>query len=309
MYNPRHLVGVARQGLAQMYPALVRAFNKRRDDDRLDRVFGPRPQLAIGVIIVAGIVVGAALEALLAGTPITAYVNIPATLLALAFAALFRNYLFRSGEARRHDFPWLAASLIPAALALVVLSFLSRLFGDGIETIANAPGWTAIAGLVDALADSIGVAAGLTIAVAALCFSRSWIKALRDLAVQLLIFKLLVFITVLVFIEIGIVGPALSAIVRAMTGIRLPEWLGDVADQLTHAALISTIYLAIIGATWTVCYRSFSRLLESGEADVLEEIKAMAEPPEKRARRAEKAAKTAENNKPGTESGTTTPSD
>jgi len=298
VYNPRHLIGVARQGLADMVPALVRAFNKRRDDDRLDRVFGRAPRAAVAAIIAAGILIGSVLEALFPDNLLTRHVHLPAALLALAWATMIRSYLFGSGEARRHDFPWLAASLIPAAIVLVALSFLSRVFGGGIETIPDAPGWTLIGGICDALADSIGVAAGLTIAVAALCFSKDWIKALRDLAIQLLIFKLLVFVTVLVFIELGIVGPVLSAIVRGITGIHLPEWLGDLADQLSHAALITTIYLAIIGATWTVCYRSFGRLLECGEADVLEEIKAMGNPPEKLARRAARKTEAANHQAP-----------
>lgn len=59
------------------------------------------------------------------------------------------------------------------------------------------------------------------------------------------------------------------------------------------AALMTTIYLAIIGGTWTVCRRSFGRLLRDGEVDVLETLRTMAETPNKRRRAARKARKRA----------------
>lgn len=136
--------------------------------------------------------------------------------------------------------------------------------------------------MADALADSLAVAAGLTIAVAALCFSENWTRALKDLAVQLLVFKILVFVMVLLIVEIGIVGPILAAILNIVLDIRVPDWVGEFADQITYAALISFIYFAVIGATWMVCRKTFAQLLKTGDAEVLDAIKAMSESPKKR---------------------------
>lgn len=109
---------------------------------------------------------------------------------------------------------------------------------------------------------------------------------------------------VLVFVQIGIVGPILGALIESFLGIDLPPWLGDFADQLTYAALMTTIYLAIIGGTWTACRRSFGRLLRDGEVDVLETLGAMAEAPEKRRRAARKArTRAAKDARPRTDRG------
>jgi hypothetical protein len=51
------------------------------------------------------------------------------------------------------------------------------------------------------------------------------------------------------------------------------------------------LYLAIIGATWTVCRSSFPRLLEVGQVDVLQEVQALAVDPVTRERAAARKAK------------------
>lgn len=288
IYNVAHLFRVAGDGLADMLPALRRAFNKSRDDDRLDRVFGPKPRAAIAGLIVAGIVIGRGLESVIGPGLVTDHLDLSAVLIGAAYALLIRRYLFTSGHARRADFPWLAASLIPAAAALVLVAFIENTASGNLETIPGAPLWTDFGAVADALADSLAVAAGLTIAVAALCFSENWTRALKDLAVQLLVFKTLVFVMVLLIVEIGIVGPILAAILDIVLGIRVPGWVGEFADQITYAALISVIYFAVIGATWMVCRKTFAQLLDSGDAEILQAIKGMSESPETRQKRARK---------------------
>lgn len=294
IYNVAQLLRVARDGLADMAPAMRRAFNKSREDDRLDKVFGPKPRAAIAAVIVAGIVLGRWLESIFGPGLVTENLDLSAVLIGAAYALLIRRYLFSSGHARRADFPWLAASLIPAAAALVLVAFVENTASGNLETIAGAPLWTDFGAVADALADSLAVAAGLTIAVAAMCFSENWSRALSDLAAQLIVFKVLVFVMVLVIVEIGIVGPILALVLEIGLGIRVPPWVGEFADQLTYAALMTVIYFAVIGATWMVCRRTFSQLLETGDAEILKAIKAMSETPAQREKRARKlAAKTA----------------
>ncbi len=288
MYSPRHLFRVARRGLTDMLPALQQAFNDSREDDRLDRVFGPWPRLTVLIVTFVGLLLGYAIQGALANFTVFEYINVAAVLFGAGYALVYRHYLFNDPAAGEDDFPWLAAALIPPAAALVLVTFAGR-WMDGLETLPGAPGWTTIGGFLDALADSLAVAAGLTIAVAALCYSKAWREAFKALVRRLIAFKIMVWVMVLVFVEIGIVGPILGVLIENITTIDLPDWLGDFADQLTYAVLMTTIYLAIIGGTWTACRRSFGRLLREGEVDVLEALRTMAESPEKRRRALKKA--------------------
>ena len=288
MYNPRHLFRVARRGLADMLPALRQAFNDRDDDDRLDRVFGPWPRLTILSATLVGLLFGYGLQAILGRFWIFDFVHIPAVLFGVGYALVYRRYLFEDPTAGPSDFPWLAAALIPPTLALVLVSFFGRAV-TGFAPLAAAPYWTVLGELLDALADSLAVAAGLTIAVAALCYSKAWREAVKALVRRLVVFKIMVWVMVLVFVEIGIVGPILGRIIEGLLGIDIPDWLGDFADQLSYAVLITIIYLSIIGGTWTACRRAFPTLLAEGEVDILHQLETMAEAPEKRRERARKA--------------------
>ena len=288
MYKVQRLLRVARRGLNDMLPALQTAWNNSREDDRLDQVFGPRPRTTIAAITLVGIVVGLWLESAFAYLPVFEYIDSPAILIGATYAFLIRHYLFQTNRATNDDFPWLAAALIPPALVLVILSFFRRVLGGEVAFISGAPAWTGIGALLDTLVDSMAVAAGLTIAVAALCYSRDWREAFKDLAVQLIAFKVMVFVMVLLLVEIGIVGPILGRLLESLFGIQFPRWLPDLADQFTYAGLMGTIYLALIGATWTACSRSFGRLLETGDADVLTTIRAMADTPQQRRKKLRK---------------------
>jgi len=97
-------------------------------------------------------------------------------------------------------------------------------------------------------------------------------------------------VMVLVIVEIGIVGPILATMLEVVLGIRVPNWLGEFADQITYAGLISVIYFAVIGATWTVCRKTFGQLLDTGDAEILKAIKAMSESPTQREKRERKLA-------------------
>ncbi len=287
MYRPLHLFRVARRGLADMLPALRHAFNDRRDDDRLDRVFGPRPRAAIAVGTLVGLLVGNALQSAFSDYPLFEFIHVTAVLFGVAYALLYRRYLFADPVADEHDFPWLAAALIPPAAAMVLLEFVRRTLG-GVEAVAGGPLWTSIGPLLHAVADSLAVAAGLTIAVAALCYSRAWGEAIRTLIRRLIVFKIVVWVMVLLFVEIGFIGPILERLIEGLLRIDVPDWLGDFVDELTYAALMSTIYLAIIGGTWTAARRSFGALLRDGEVDIVGTLAAMAEHPEKRRKRLRK---------------------
>jgi len=276
VYSLRQLFRITSDGFDDMAPALKRAFNGDRADDRLDLVFGRAPRTALAAVIAGGLLAGLLLETAPLASILAEYISLPAVVIGAAYALLFRRYLFAGNRPADDDFHWLAASLIPAAATLVLVAFTGRIFGDGIEIIGGAPAWTQFGGLARAAADSLSVAAGVTVAVAALCFSRDWRRALSDLAARLFVFKITVFVMVLLLVEIGIVGAIVAMFVESVFGIRFPPWLGDFVDQLTYAALMSLIYLALIGATWTVCRRQFSQLLATGESDVLAEIAGLA---------------------------------
>lgn len=270
-----------------MLPALQQAFNDRHDDDRLDRVFGPWPRVTVLAVTLIGILLGYGLQEALEGFAIFEFINIAAVLFGVGYALAYRQYLFHDSAASEDDFPWLAAALIPPVLALVFMAFAGRWL-DGFERLPGAPVWTSVGGMLDALADSLAVAAGLTIAVATLCYSKAWRNAFKALVRRLIVFNIMVWVMVLLFVEIGIVGPILGVLVESFLGVDLPDWLGEFANQLTYAALMTTIYLAIIGGTWTACRRSFGQLLRDGEVDVLKTLQTMAETPEKRRRAARK---------------------
>jgi len=295
MYNIRHLAGIAREGFADMGPAVRQAFNANPDDDRLDQVYGSPPRTRIMAVAVFSIVAGELIAGLFPGLPLNQFIHWPAAVTGLAFAVLIRRYLFVGEQVRegvqKQDFPWLAASLA-MPLGLLMLEFLisqvvARLGGNGL----------AFGDVLVMFVNELGVAAAMTIAVAALCFSSNWTKGLWNLAVRLLVFRIMVYVTTLILLQIGIVGPILTRILNSVFGISIPEWITELADQLSYVGVMSVIYLAVIGATWTVCRRSFGELLEVGEVDILKTMEALSEDPKtrekKQKKREEKARKKA----------------
>ncbi len=295
MYNIRHLAGIAMEGFADMGPAVRQAFNANPDDDRLDEVYGSPPRTRIMALAVFAIAAGELITGLLPGLALTQFIHWPAAVLGLVFAVVIRRYLFIGKNVREgvkeEDFPWLAASLA-MPLGLLLLEFLisqvvARLGGSGL----------AFGDVAVMFVNQLGVAAAMTIAVAALCFSSNWTKGLWNLAVRLLVFRIMVYVTTLILLQIGIVGPILTRVLNSVFGIRIPEWITDLADQLSYVGVMSVIYLAVIGATWTVCRRSFGELLVAGEVDILKTMEELSKDPrsreKKQKKREEKARKKA----------------
>lgn len=281
MYNLKHLLQVALSGVRDMRPALRRAFNDNPTDDRLHRVFGPSPRARIVLIIVAAVAVGEWVRLLTGNARFNDNINVSALCIGIIFTVVFRRYIFRSGEARADDFPWLAASVIPAVAALVLISVVRQFATGAVGPIADGPMVTAPASAVVAIARAYGIAAAFALALAALCFSRNWLRALKDLIVQLAVFEFMLWITVLVVVEIGIVGQVLAAVIESIFGIRFPGWLGELSDQLSLTLLLGTVYTAIIGATWMVCRQRFGELLATGEVRVIAAVRDMAKKPKK----------------------------
>ncbi|MEO1034054.1 MAG: hypothetical protein AAFX44_00715 [Pseudomonadota bacterium] len=287
MYNLKHLMSVAMAGVRDMRPALERALNDNPSDDRLNLVFGDGPRRRIAALIVGAIIVGELLRAfgpdVLLGSDfnLMSDINWAAIIIAVVYAVVIRRYLFQSGHAGEEDFPWLAGSIIPAAIALMLLSFVKSIVAGDLMSEDAEPGFMAIGKLVFEIADAYGAAAALTIALAALCYSQRWLTAIKDLAINLFVFKLLLEITVLIVIEIGIVGRILAAMVDGIFGIRLPGWVGDFVDFFSYALLLVTVYTAIIGATWVVCRQQFSALLTTGDVRVVAAVRDMAKKPKK----------------------------
>ena len=281
MYNVKHLMSVAVAGVRDMRPALERAFNENPHDDRLNLVFGSRPRWRIAALIVAAFALGELFVALAPAFELKDEINWAAVVIVLVYALALRRYIFRSGHAGAQDFPWLAGAIIPAALALTVASFLRQAVSGALAPDDGAPMFTVGGKMLFELANAYGVAAALTIALAASVFTRRWWLGLRDLAINLAVFKILLWITVLVVIEIGIVGRILAAVIDAIFGFRFPGWLADFADYIAYAILLATVYTAVIGATWVVCRQNFGTLLTTGEVRVVAAVRDMAKTPRK----------------------------
>ena len=115
MYNIRWLFQVASEGLSDLAPAIRQAFNEDPGDDRLELVYGDRPRLNILLIALAGVVVGSLFSGFGPDFPFKNEIDWSAVVLGLTHAALIRRYLFAGNKAAPADFPWLAASLAPAA--------------------------------------------------------------------------------------------------------------------------------------------------------------------------------------------------
>ncbi len=296
MSRTRHLVSIAAHGFADMGPALRQAFNASSDDDNLDAVYGPYPRTTIVIVALLALAIGVIPSVVAPDHPIVENVNWHAVAVSIAFAAFIRRYLFNSNAATIGDFAWLAASTIPALAAVMVLAAITRFAGGELEVLAGAPVWTIIGGLSVIAAQAVGVVAGMTIALAALCYSRNWPRALMEVAGQLFVLKLTMTIVFFVMLEIGITDRILSAIFEAVFGFRLPSWIGEFADELTYTGVSLAIYLAIIGATWTVCRQSFGELLGTGQVNIIRTVRELVDPNEKE-KREKKEAKAAKRKK------------
>lgn len=283
MYNLRRLATVARQGWTDLLPAVGQAFNDNPDDDKLDRVYGTRPRLNIFLLALGAVAIGELFAGIGPDFEIKKFVNWPAVAASLIFAFAIRRYLFGDRGADPEDFPWLAASLLPAVALLVFDSAVTAIaLGPNAVRSEFQSAETMLGPVLVALTDALGVAAALTIVVATLCFSRNWIRAVWDMAVRLLVFKVMVWVTAVIVVEVGIVGAILSALLESLFGLRLPAWLPELADQITYAGLLSVAYLAVIGATWTVCRTQFGELLRHGQVDVLASVADMAKNPDRK---------------------------
>lgn len=239
--------------------------------------------LAMAVI---GVVAGSLFKPFVPDLPIFESINWPAVFLGGFHAILFRRYLFGTSHARNEDFPWLAASLAPSLAVLMVMSFVGWLSTADHE--GGAIGW--LAHVLVSGTHALGVAASLIIAVAALCFSRDWPRALVQLCVRLFVFRIMVWVTTLVILEIGVVGPIVAGVLRGVFGFSIPQWITDTVDAFSYAGVMVVIYLAVIGATWTVCRQRFGALLRTGDVDILKAVASLASDPEKKRKREEKKA-------------------
>ena len=277
---------IAQEGLTDLLPAVRQAFNDDPTDDRLDQVFGSSPRATILALAVVGIVVGELFGWFGPDFELKEYIHWPAVVVGVLYAVMIRRYLFGSQQAKAEDFPWLAASLVPAVVLLVIVTATSTLV-SGLYEGSSAPAllWTVTGSILVAITDALGVAAALTIAVAALCFDRNWMRALWDLAIRLFCFRLMVYVTALVMLEIGIVGSILSEIFEGILGLKIPEWLPELADQIGYAALLTVVYLAVIGGTWTVCRNGFAELLQTGHVRILDTLVNMTKNPKKKKKR------------------------
>lgn len=298
MYNIRHLFHIGYGGLSDLVPAIRLAFNSDPSDDRLNEVYGSSPRANIFGLSILGIGAGEMVGRLARDLPFSPYVHWPAVIVGLIFALLLRRYLFSSGSARdgvhERDFPWLAASLVAPLGLLMVESMLSQIITLATSVESSGDKSTSFIGeLAVVVTHALGVAAAMAISVATLCFNKHWTRGLVDLAVRLIVFRVMVFVTTLLMLDMGFVGPIVAGVLRGVFDFHLPDWLIELADQLSYAGVMAVIYLAVIGATWTVCRQSFGELLQSGHVDILKTIEDMAVDPKQKQKRLEKKQKKA----------------
>ncbi len=277
MYNAFHLFRIVKQAFDDMWPALVTAYNASDDDDRMKEVYGPWPRttallLALGCAVL-GLIVA---QKVVISWPYSEYVSWPAVCAAAGLALVLRRYLFVARGAVVEDFPWLAASLIPPILLVSGFELISGFVSD---SFSRGEDYERLGEALVAVTHTLGIAAAMTIGIATLCYRRDWPQALIDLAVRLLVFKIMVWVTTLVFIDIGIVGRLIGGVINVITGWQVPEWLADLSDAISYTALLCSAYLAIIGASWMAGRRSFAELLSSGEVDIVAQIAQLTEPP------------------------------
>ena len=275
MYKIKKLAIISWDGLDDMLPAVREAMDDAAGLQRLAPVYGPAPRAGIIALALLALLAGFWFEASGPELPGKEYVTWPAVALGLLFALVFRRFLFQDNASDQPaaDFPLLAASLIPAVLILLLGI---AVFGDARVVLAPNPN---NGGIVGALGDValwltglLGVVAAIAISVASLCYSRQWPRALMDLAIRLLTFRVIIWVMSLIMIEVGIIGKIAAVILESLFSISIPQWLGELVDQLSYAGLLSLAYLAVIGGTWTVCRDSYAALLETGHVDILKEI-------------------------------------
>ena len=125
------------------------------------------------------------------------------------------------------------------------------------------------------LTDLLGIVAAIAISIASLCYSRNWPEALKDLAIRLLMFRIIIWLMALIMLEVGIIGKIFAAIIGALLSISIPQWIPELLDKLSYAALLGVAYLAVIGGTWTVCRDHYNKLLETGHVDILAELSSL----------------------------------
>ncbi|MEO0575584.1 MAG: hypothetical protein AAF004_08975 [Pseudomonadota bacterium] len=286
-----HLSKIAREGFADMLPALQTAFNSSGDDDDLASVFGARPRTAIVALTVVTIALGYLVGIALESFQLSRWVHWPVVCVAVGFALPVRRYLFSSNQAGDADFPWLAAVVIPAVCLLALLTFFSQMTSGEVTVLDDAPFWTVIGAVLIWAANAVGEGATVTLAFCALVYSRNWLEAMWDVVRLVFILKLIQWVFVTILLEIGIVDAIVSHIAENILGFNIPHWAGDLSDQISYGVLVLAMGLAVIGATWTVCRRSFAELLAKGDINVAATVRTMIDPPDpkKVAQKAEKA--------------------
>jgi hypothetical protein len=259
-------------GLDDMLPALREVWQDPDAAARLRPLLGPRPLLASLGLGLLALALGIWFDQAGPELPGKEFVSWPALFLGLMLAILLRRFLFQSphGNESSTEFTQLAATLIPAIA--VVLIGIALTGGAGVHpgSSSGPPGWLgSLSMLVESVTDLLGVTAALVIAVASLCYSKAWMSALMDLATRLFVFRIMIWITSLILIEIGIFGKIAAGLLDGLLGISFPQWLPELLDLLSLAGLLSVAYLAVIGGTWTVCRDTYAELLAEGHVDIL----------------------------------------
>ncbi|MEM9304631.1 MAG: hypothetical protein AAGE01_21145 [Pseudomonadota bacterium] len=288
MLNVRHLARIGLEGLRDLIPAGLAFFEDPEERALLDRVFGTASLLRLVALGAAASLLGQLFARFGPGFPLKQEIDWGTAVLAILLGLLIRRHLYLQGHPN-HDVPFraLALSLVPALAAMLLTTMIVELsFGHPFGLYDDYFQGSVLGDVLLWSTHLLGLAAAAVIAVAALCYSERWMEAATDLAVRLLVFKILVWVTALVLIEIGILGPILAAIIETLTGIQIPEWVGNLVDQLSYALLLMIAYGFIIGGTWLVCRRTYDELMTNRSVNLTRALEELAKPEPKK----EKAA-------------------
>ena len=270
MLSPVRLCAVAFHGLGDLRAAARSPGDSR--DPVLRDAYGQHPWRAIVAIALLAALAGALL-ARIPSIPMSQLIHWSVLASAITFAILLRRVVF-SGRVTVDDFDPLFSTLWIACTVTIVVA------GSTGQIRVPVHGGRDVDPLLLAV-EVFEAAAIFTVAVATLCYRKSWPGAALDLVTRLIVFKFMIWLAVLLMVEIGIIGKIVGGIVHAVTGWRMPLEIKEIVDRLSYAGLVLAAYLAVIGGIWTVCKQSFDDLIKDGDVDVLAALQELIDAPKK----------------------------
>lgn len=294
MLKVKKLRKLASQGLGDIGHAALEVPHNPYAHVLFERVWGPRPWIAlIGVGLLSGII-GEIIEISIADSFLSLGIHWPVVVFSVIAAWRIRIVLFGKNHIRNHlddddnnlTFQAIALPLIPGAAVLLVVS----LIGEGIfpsdEPLFERPdgfvsGMLLLASVTE---HTLALGAVIAIVVATLCYSHRWIRGLWKLMWRVLWFSILLWFTELIILTLAPWTRLTSIAVNTVMAAAFPEALGTLLDGMTHLVFVSMIYLGVIGALWIVAELNFPKLLAGNDINLVNMLDQHVKPTEEKKR-------------------------